>query len=190
MTTKTNTSKGIQTVLAAACLAAAGANVAVIVLNQVLSSVLGAVLGLFGCFAAMYYAWRGCSKNAAICYKIYMLIAVVSYQLASSALGIHLNGVAAGVSVGLYTLGAGCALALALGTDLGKKTSMILCWIIIAVTAALMCTAAIVLPGAVRGGSVMGTIALSRAGSNFFLAVVAMAMTAAKYQDKAARGTK
>lgn len=165
-------------------------NVYVIVTHALPIFVIGACEGVLGCLAALFYALKGYSKNAAKYYKLYMVFVFLNYQMAVSSSGIRVTGLGGGLLGAACCLLAAFALTLALSHDLGKTTSMILCWGMVAVSFGIIVVMFLEHPGVFRGGNITSTAAIIRACSNCFLAHIALVMTYAKYKDKEVRGTK
>ena len=183
-------SKSLSVFLLASVVLTALVNIHVVYKNLLPVTVIGACIALLACAIAVFYAVKGYRKDAAKYYKLYMITVFLDYQLAACTAGIRLTALHAGILVAVHCLIAAFALTLTLSNDLGKKVSMTLCWSMLGIAAAITIAALIGYPGIARGGDVGGTIAAFRTGSNCFLAEVALLMTKAKYQDKAARNTK
>ncbi len=183
-------SKGVKIYFAISVVIVTLLNLHAIIKSPLLIPKIAGCCGIVSCALAVIYGLKGFGKDAAKFYKLFMVFAFLTYQLAVCAVGINLNGVFAGVLVGFNCLTASIVLALMLSRDLGKKLSMAFCWIICAITFAEAIAMFIVYPGVLHGGTLEGTIAFFRSCSNFFIAEMIFSMTMAKYQDKTARGTK
>lgn len=183
-------SKNFATYLLVAVIAVILLNLRVLTMNLQLGSVVGALLGLVSCAAAIYYAVKGFGKNAVQYYRAFLLLAFLTYQLAACTVGANANGAVAAVMVCAQCLVSACALTLMLSRDLGKKTSMILCWTIFGVTGLIFAGSVAAFALDLLDNTAAGMVVFSRTASNFFVAQVIQAMTMAKYLDKTARGTK
>lgn len=183
-------SKGVKIYFAISVVIVTLLNLHSVVESPILVPKIAGCCGIVSCVLAVIYGLKGFSKDAAKFYKLFMIFAFLTYQLAVCTVGINLNGAFAGVLVGFNCLTASLVLALMLSRDLEKKLSMTFCWIICAITLAEAIAMFIVYPGSLHGGTPEGSIAFFRSCSNFFVAEVIFSMTMAKYQDKTARSTK
>ena len=141
-------------------------------------------------FTAIYYAFRGYKKSVAPAYKAYLIVLSFLFLSSGANMGIQFDSVTAGVTVCLMMFVFACTFTLLVATDLGKRKSMTLCWLVTAIFFVLMVFVLIAAPGIVRGGTISNTAFLFRCVSNFVLSLIATLMTAAKYIDKTTRGTK
>lgn len=140
--------------------------------------------------AAIYYAISGYKKRVAPAYKIYFTVLCLLFLSSGANMGIQFDSATAGITVCLMMIVFACIFTLLVATDLGKRKSMTLCCIVSVISFALMIFVLIKAPGIVRGGTISNTAFLVRCLSNLVLSLIATLMTAAKYVDKTARGTK
>lgn len=187
MKTKTPISKGLSIYLLILVIHLFAFNTMAMYLNYSTGTVIGATLGMLSFAAAAYYEIDGYSKNAALSYKMYMITVFLSMQMLAVNAGIQYDGMISGVTVFAGCLAASCALALAISHDLGKRTSMILCGLILVLTLVLAVLIIVNCPGRFRGGDVFYTVATIRLLSNCLAAQIAVIMTMAKYGEKAIR---
>lgn len=191
MTTKTNVSKFVSIYLLICTVLVIGLNLYELFSAHVPITMMSACMAILCCAAAAIYALKGYRKDSAKYYKLFMILLFVFFQLKNCEVGIiGENPAETGSMIGWVSLCAALALVLALSSDLGKKKSMMLCWIMLTVTVAMLVMGMILRPGVVLGGSFMGTAIAIHTASTCFLAQAALVMTVAKYQDKTARGTK
>lgn len=191
MTTKTNVSKFVSIYLLMCTVWAIGTNLHMLLTVHVPISVMTSCISILCCVMATQYALKGYRKDAARYYKFFMIILFVFFQFRNCEITLRgQNPIDSGVSVGWVSLCAALALVLGLASDLGKKKSLTLAWIMVAVTIMVLFIEVPRNPGVIRGGDYIGTVITFRASSDCFLSQAALAMTVAKYQNKTARGTK
>ena len=183
-------SKGVKIYFTGGVIAAIIFNLYAIFKSPILAARIGGCYGIISSALAIIYGIKGFGKDAAKYYKLFAASAFLTFQLSASTAGIRTDGVFAGVMVAGYCLMAAFTMALILSRDMGKKYSLALCWSMVGVTLAIAVAMMCIYPGVVIGGTEIGSVATYRAFSNSFLAQVLLVMTMAKYQDKAARGTK
>lgn len=182
--------KGISIFLTVSVLAAVVCNILTLILSPMLVHKVAAVFGLVGCFLALQYMLMGFRKSTAKIFKLFMLVLFFSNQLATigPALVTTRTGssgeVAVALTVGAHCMLAAFAMALALGENIGEKLSKSMAIIMLCLTILFTVITYTKFPGAVRGGNLIGTAVVLRAGSNVVLAEIAMAMIEAKYKDK------
>ena len=183
--------KGIGAILLVLCVLAIAENIACFALETPVKLKVGAVEGLIGCAFALYYMFKGYSKNAASAYKAFMVIAFLNFQLMAVTINMKMPAVAAFVSLAAC-LKASFALALAVSHDMGKKLScgMALTIAVLTTVELLVAIVFVYVPDAARGGVMAVVAAALRSGSNLFIAWMGCAMTWAKYRDKADRAAK
>lgn len=157
--------------------------------NAVLISVTS-VISALATLTAIYYGFNGFRKSAAAVFKTFMILFAETLFMGVINRGYYLDGTAAAAMTGAMALQFACIAILAVAENLGKTKSMTLCWIVFVITLAAFLTAFIEKPGTLRGGDLVGDIAVIRTGGNVFLSGTALLMTAGKYKDKAIRGTK
>lgn len=165
-------------------------NVLTLFLSPLIVNKVAAVFGLVGCVLALQYMIKGYGKGAAKAYKLFMLALFFSFQFAtiSPALVTRRTGVNGDASVAL-TVGAHCmlaafAMALAVGENVGEKLSNFMGTAMLCASVFFLVLVFLSFPGAVRGGNIIGTAVVLRAGANVVMAEIAMAMIHAKYRDK------
>ena len=149
--------------------------------------IVTAVLTVLALLAALIYFLKGAKKNAAAFFKIFMscyALAEFSSIISSSGLAVD-QPAAVAVNAAIFAL----LILLAVGTDLGKTKSFLLCLGVIVLALASFVGALIMFPGVLRGGTPLGTVFALRSGANLCLALLTGAMVAAKYADKTRRGT-
>ena len=129
---------------------------------------------------AAYYVFAGFTKDAAKYYKTFAAIFALAQIASLSSLSANANSYFGSL---LSALTLGLILVLFLSKNLGKKTSLILCGILVVVVV-LSLIAALVEGGFTTGAVIFPIIA------RFVLAALLGIMTFAKYIDKAARGSK
>ena len=170
-------SKGVRIYFTFGIIAVFFLNFHVIVRSSILAPRIGGFYGLVSCALAIIYGWKGFSKDAAKYYKLFMVSAFLSYQLAACTAGIQMHGAFVGVIIGFNCLTASFTLALMLSRDLGKKYSMAFSWGMFAITFAVANSVMIFYPGTLLGGSSEGSIAFFRSSSNFFVSQIVLTMT-------------
>lgn len=182
--------KVIGTCLLISVLIAVVCNVLTLIQSPLIVNKVAAVYGLVGCILALQYMLKGYGKRAAKAYKLFMLVLCFSYQCAtiSPALVTKRIGADSDLSVAL-TVGAHCmlaafAMALAVGENTGEKLSKFMGIVMIGTSAFMLALLCMTFPGVVRGGSIIGTAVVLRAGANLIMAQIAFAMIQAKYRDK------
>ena len=149
--------------------------------------VVTAVLTVLALLAALVYFLKGAKKNAAAFFKLFMscyALAEFSSIISSSGLAVD-QPAAVAVNAAIFAL----LILLAVGTDLGKMKSFLLCIGVIVLALASLVGALIMFPGVLRGGTPLGTVFALRSGANLCLALLTGAMVIAKYADKTRRGT-
>ena len=149
--------------------------------------IVTAVLTVLALLAALIYFSKGAKKNAHAFFKIFMscyALAEFASIISSSGLAVD-QPAAVAVNAAIFAL----LILLAVGTDLGKLKSALLCIAVIVLALISLVGAIIMYPGVLRGGTPLGTVFALRAGANLCLALLTGIMVAAKYADKASRGT-
>lgn len=197
MNTKTNVSKPISYVLLAAIVAAIGANLFSLIVNARFISSISAGLALMGCCSALHYVFKGYKKDAAKYYKFYMLLLYLSFVVGAigpSLIVEYPDGLIRFITISFFVVSdctqAAFCMTLALSHDLGKKTSMIMCWVMVVLCSIFMVISIGFTPSEFMGGGIAGVVYALRSASNLVIVLIGLLMTAAKYQDKTVRGTR
>jgi len=149
--------------------------------------IVTALLTVLALLAALIYVLKGAKKKAASYFKAFMICyALAEFSSILSASGLAVNQPAAvAVNAAIFML----LILLAIGTDLGRTKSFLICGAVIVLALGLLIGAVVLFPGVLRGGTALGTVFALRAGANLVLALLTGIMVAAKYADKARRGT-
>lgn len=145
----------------------------------------GGVLTIIAFLVAAFYVFKGYTKTAAVCFKLFTVAFALSLVL--SILG------AAKVSI-IPALCEAVALVLviliALKKDFGKSNSFSVCGLIAILAIANIIEVVKLNPGVKLSGNDYGSLVLGRAIAQFLLSYLFGIMTYAKYLDKESRGTK
>lgn len=175
----------------ALCVLSIAENAACLVMAIPIKLKLGAVIGLLGCACALYYMFKGYSKNAALAYKAFMVVVFVTFQFMTITINMKNDLIASVVSLAAC-LKAAFALSLALSSDMGEKLGKGMALTIAVVATVELVAAILFIPvsDVARGGTITIVAAALRSASNLFVAWMGYAMTLAKYKDKVERGTK
>lgn len=173
------------------CILSIAENAACLVMAIPFKLKIGAVVGLTGCACALYYMFKGYSKNAASAYKAFMVVMFVTFQFMTITINMKNDMIASVVSLAAC-LKAAFALSLALSNDMGEKLGKSMALAIAVITTVELVAAILLIPVSdlARGGSITIVAAALRSASNLFVAWMGYAMTLAKYKDKVERGTK
>lgn len=171
----------------------AGGNIHVLFTSYgVAFPVILAATALLAILSALYYSFRGYSKNAAPAYKVYMFICADYFLALCCANAVNMSQQLGKAAVATLTatncIIFGLFLLLAFAKDMGKKQTYALCavaQILTLVEFALALFVSIRMEN-VDFAQLIGTRALTR----FLLVSIACFMAGFKYADKAKRGTK
>lgn len=150
-----------------------------------LYSEISAAASIFADIAVLYYAGSGFSKRQAWAYKTFVLLylAVMLLTLVDLSIGEPdpIPTVASSVAFGLI-------IAAALGKDLGKRNSMVICGLIILACTVVIVNSAILHQGIWLWDKNENLLDDLRAITNLLLSAVFGLITTAKYLDKTERG--
>ena len=140
--------------------------------------------------AAIHYVFMGYKKDAAGSYKTFLFFCAFSELLSVLLSASFEDQLSSTVGAFLSALTYGIILVMAVGKDLGKTVSYILCGIIYAVRMFAFLSTFIAFPGITRGGTEINTIYTLYAAASALIAFLIGIFTYAKYVDKEDRGTK
>lgn len=154
--------------------------------------ILSAAAELLSLIFSVLYFVKGFQKDAAKYYRLFLLFYALTYpvEVLAAVLGYEQIGVSSvlPVSAVFSMLLYGNTLILAVGKDLGKKVSYLLCGI--NVFSDLIPVIGCMIPGAVTfANEKIAASSIILYCTWLILSLNAFVMTAAKYRDKAARGT-
>lgn len=131
-------------------------------------------------FAGLLYAFSGYKKDAAKYYKVFMFFVAVSEVL--SFVGKLTRSEPALITTILSGICVAIALSLTFIKDLGSKMSVSLCSICLAIHSFNLIYT--IINASTKFQAISGPL------SDFMLLVIALVFVLAKYEDKAARGSK
>ena len=149
---------------------------------------LTAVFGLIALISALVYVFLGYKKSAADFFKGFMYIYMLSTftNILNTAMA-ELTDFQSASGIVFSSAIFGLLLILAIGRDMGKVKSFILCGIVIAISLAVLLGSLGTMP---LSGSLLNRLFAWRALTDVILAATTGLMVYAKYADKTARGTK
>lgn len=143
---------------------------------------IGSLISIFALVAAFNYLVGKYEKSSAIYYKAYLALHVLVRLITLISVGMLSD------NPGLLVINAlefCLAVILLVGKDLGKKVSMILCFVLIA-----LCLVDVPVAFAARPENAVVLRVLGNGLSSLLCAILLTVMTYGKYLDKATRGTK
>lgn len=150
-------------------------------------AVLESILIIVALVSALFYIFLGYKKDAAHYFKLFLYLFALAQLV--SIVNATFNPEHTTLSVALAALTYAPVLILASAKDLGRRVSLILCGIVIAVYLFIFVGAAFTYPGSLRGDTSFGTFVLIRDGALLLLSLIMGVITFAKYVDKAERHT-
>ena len=139
----------------------------------------GAIFDLVALFFAFFYLAKGYGKAQAKYYKISMLFNALNALFVTA---VAANEKTKHVSIIMCAICFGLILLLALGENLGMKKSLIICLIVVFIRASGLISQYII----TKNFDPVCVLVVSQ----LVLALMILACTLAKYEDKQARGTK
>lgn len=160
-------------------------NIAIVFISGVQTiTKVGCIPSLLCCASALYYALKGFGKNAAESFTAYMFFLAFTILHNCFVSAYKLSGTAA-FGTTFLAIAFACIFALFLAKDLGKKKSLWLISIALAVQLFILLVAVFM-----RSGNNQYTADLFRALGVWHLNLLGLVLVIQKYADKAARGTK
>lgn len=154
--------------------------------------VILAALALLAMVSALYYCFRGYSKNAAPSYKAYMIISAVYFQALccgnAATMSEEMGKVVISFLVLTNSLLFGLFLLLGIAKDMGKKQTTAICAIALALTFVDFVLSLIVSIGS--ADAAVAHLFGARGLTRFLLVAIACTMAYFKYVDKEKRNAK
>lgn len=148
---------------------------------------ISSAFAMVAMIAAFYYVVMGYTKEHAWAYKAFLISYIGSalFSLYNSAQNSQNM-----LSVVVASLVFGLIIVIAVSKDLGKAKSFLVCGAIIVLCAVKLADTVVRHPGTWFGGTAFGSMLLIRYISQLLMGIMLTLMTAAKYVDKRARGSK
>ena len=145
----------------------------------------GGILTIIAFLVAAIYVFKGYTKTAAICFKLFT--AAFAFSLILSIIGAAQISIIPAIFEGLSLV---LVVVIALKKDFGKSNSFSVCGIIAILAIANIIEVIKLNPGVKLSGNNYESLVLGRSIAQFLLSYLFGIITYAKYLDKESRGTK
>lgn len=153
-----------------------------------------ACVSIFACLSALYYVFVGFKKYAAEAYTSYMLICSLFCMLCTIGTAVRFGGIGRDLVTGLLVASNSMLFAgflmLCVPKDFGKKNTYFTCIAILVIVVLQSLAGMIGLIAGPKFDPAYNMTIITRIFTKLVLALTAILMAAAKYIDKAERGTK
>lgn len=148
---------------------------------------ISSICALVALVFAAFYILKGYGKDAARYFKLFALLFALSEFASLLVIGTTIKeGTPVLISGVLFAI----VLFMAIGLDVGKGRSLVLCAVVVAMAVAQLVLSIQHEPGVLLGGTTYGTLAMLRNAVKVLLSCLFGIMVYAKYVDKKMRGTK
>ncbi len=166
-----------------------GGSIAILTIKEAFPYLqIATVTELIAVAGALEYMFKGCKKDSARYFRVFFYMYAVELYFtiifSASQIGAHDNSL---LGVVLCTIEFALTIVMAVGKDLGKRNSLLLCLALIVLSLIMLISSMVINPGVPFWGDEYGTaLALFFAGQ-LSLSVVSGAVVIAKYEEKAER---